>query len=57
MTFLVFIVTWMVLIFIGIPIAVSMIVVSVGYFLYTGIGINFAVQRIVDGRPPVDLAG
>jgi tripartite ATP-independent transporter DctM subunit len=49
MTFLIFIVTWMVLIFVGIPIAVSMIVVSVGYFLYTGIGINFAVQRIVDG--------
>ena len=33
MTFLIFIVTWMVLIFVGIPIAVSMIVVSVGYFL------------------------
>ena len=49
MTFLVFIVTWMVLIFVGIPIAVSMILVSVGYFLYTGIGIGFAAQRIVDG--------
>jgi hypothetical protein len=49
MTFLVFIATWMVLIFVGIPIAVSMILVSVGYFLYTGIGISFAAQRIVDG--------
>ena len=49
MTFLAFIVTWMVLIFVGIPIAVSMILVSVGYFLYTGIGIGFAAQRIVDG--------
>ena len=49
MTFLAFIVTWMVLIFVGIPIAVSMILVSVGYFLYTGIGISFAAQRIGDG--------
>ena len=49
MTFLVFICTWMVLIFVGIPIAVAMFVVSIGYFLYTGIGINFAAQRVVDG--------
>ena len=49
MTFLVFICTWMLLIFVGIPIAVAMFVVSIGYFLYTGIGINFAAQRVVDG--------
>ena len=49
MTFLVFICTWMALIFVGIPIAVAMFVVSIGYFLYTGIGINFAAQRVVDG--------
>ena len=51
MTFLVFIGTWMLLIFIGIPIAVAMFVVSIGYFLYTGIGINFAAQRVVDAYP------
>lgn len=49
MTFLVFILTWMLLIFVGIPIAVAMFVVAIGYFLYTGIGINFAAQRVVDG--------
>lgn len=49
MTFLIFISTWMLMIFIGIPIAVAMFVASIGYFLYTGIGINFAVQRVVDG--------
>ena len=49
MTFLVFISTWMLMIFIGIPIAVAMFVASIGYFLYTGIGINFAVQRVIDG--------
>jgi tripartite ATP-independent transporter DctM subunit len=49
MTFLIFISTWMLLIFVGIPIAVAMFTVCIGYFLYTGIGINFAVQRVVDG--------
>lgn len=49
MTFLIFITVWMALIFVGIPIAVAMFVVSVGYFHFTGIGINFAAQRIVDG--------
>jgi tripartite ATP-independent transporter DctM subunit len=49
MTFLVFISSWMLMIFIGIPIAVAMFVASIGYFLYTGIGINFAAQRVVDG--------
>jgi tripartite ATP-independent transporter DctM subunit len=49
MTFLVFICAWMVLIFVGIPVAVAMFVVSIGYFHYTGLGINFAAQRVVDG--------
>lgn len=49
MTFLVFICAWMALIFVGIPVAVAMFVVSIGYFHYTGLGINFAAQRVVDG--------
>ena len=49
MTFLIFISCWMLMIFIGIPIAVAMFVASIGYFLYTGIGINFAAQRVIDG--------
>jgi len=40
---------WLLLVFIGIPIGLAMIFVSMGYFYYTGMGILFAVQRMVDG--------
>ena len=43
------VVFWLLLILIGVPIGISMIFVSMGYFYYTGMGINFAVQRMVDG--------
>lgn len=40
---------WLLLVFIGVPIGVAMIFVSMGYFYYSGIGLSFAVQRMVDG--------
>jgi tripartite ATP-independent transporter DctM subunit len=40
---------WLVFVLIGVPIGVAMIFVSMGYFYYTGMGISFAVQRMVDG--------
>ncbi|MFK7890988.1 MAG: TRAP transporter large permease [Granulosicoccus sp.] len=40
---------WLVLVFIGVPIGVAMILVSMGYFYHTGMGAAFAVQRMVDG--------
>jgi len=49
MVLTVFIVGWLVLVLIGTPIGVSMIVSSLGYFVYNGVGLNFAAQRIVDG--------
>lgn len=49
MVLTVFIVCWLVLVLVGTPIGVSMIVSSLGYFLYNGVGLNFAAQRIVDG--------
>ena len=39
---------WLVFVLIGIPIGVAMIFVSMGYFYFTGMGISFAVQRMVD---------
>ena len=44
-----FLVTWLVLVFLGTPIGMSMVLASLGYFAYAGIGINFAAQRVVDG--------
>lgn len=40
---------WLLLVFVGVPIGVAMIFVSMGYFYYSGIGLSFAVQRMVDG--------
>lgn len=40
---------WLVFVLIGVPIGVAMIFVSMGYFYFTGMGINFAMQRMVDG--------
>jgi len=40
---------WLLLVLAGVPIGVAMIFVSMGYFYHTGMGVNFAVQRMVDG--------
>ena len=40
---------WLVFVLVGVPIGVAMIFVSMGYFYWTGMGISFAVQRMVDG--------
>lgn len=42
-------IVWLALTFVGVPIGVAMIFVSMGYFYYSGIGLSFAVQRMVDG--------
>ena len=40
---------WLILVLAGVPIGVAMIFVSMGYFYHTGMGVNFSVQRMVDG--------
>src|SRR5688572_20902027 len=40
---------WLVLMLLGVPVGIAMIFVAMGYFAYTGIGLAFAVQRMVDG--------
>lgn len=40
---------WLFLVLIGVPIGVAMIFVSMGYFYWSGIGLAFATQRMVDG--------
>ncbi len=40
---------WLVMVLIGVPIGVAMIFVSMGYFYWSGMGLAFAVQRMVDG--------
>ncbi|MFP7570447.1 TRAP transporter large permease [Marivita sp. S2033] len=40
---------WLVFVLIGVPIGIAMIFVSMGYFYYTGMGISFAMQRMIDG--------
>lgn len=40
---------WLSMVFAGVPIGIAMILASVGYFYYTGMGITFAVQRMADG--------
>ncbi len=42
-------IAWLVFVLVGVPIGVAMIFVSMGYFYYTGMGISFAMQRMVDG--------
>jgi tripartite ATP-independent transporter DctM subunit len=42
-------VLWLLMVLIGVPIGVAMIFVSMGYFYYSGIGLAFAMQRMVDG--------
>lgn len=40
---------WLVLVLVGVPIGVAMMFVSMGYFYWSGMGIIFSVQRMVDG--------
>ena len=42
-------VTWLFLVLVGVPIGISMILVSMGYFYWTGMGLAFAMSRMVDG--------
>ncbi len=49
MTLAVICFAWLLLVFIGFAIGPAMIVVSMGYFVYTGRGMSFAVQKMVDG--------
>lgn len=39
---------WLVMVFVGVPVGMAMIFVSMGYFYYSGIGLAFAAQRMVD---------
>ena len=49
MTILLLAGSWLALVLIGMPIGVSMILVSVGYFHLTGSGLSFAVRLMTDG--------
>jgi len=49
MVLTIFISAWLLLVLIGTPIGVSMILASLGYFAWSGTGLNFAAQRMVDG--------
>ena len=40
---------WLLFVLIGVPIGIAMIFVSMGYFYFTGMGISFAMQRMIDG--------
>ncbi len=39
---------WLLLVLVGVPIGVAMIFVSMGYFYWSGLGLAFASQRMVD---------
>ncbi len=43
------IVGWLLLVLLNVPIGIAMIMVSMGYFYYSGLGLAFATQRMVDG--------
>ncbi|SDI89307.1 TRAP transporter large permease [Aliiruegeria lutimaris] len=49
MTLIIVCSVWLFMVFGGVPIGIAMILVSVGYFYHTGMGMSFAVQRMVDG--------
>jgi tripartite ATP-independent transporter DctM subunit len=49
MVLTIFIGAWLLLVLIGTPIGVSMTLASLGYFAWSGTGLNFAAQRMVDG--------
>ena len=40
---------WLAMVLVGVPIGVAMILVSMGYFYVSGMGLSFAVLRMVDG--------
>ncbi|MDV2968354.1 TRAP transporter large permease [Nitratireductor aquimarinus] len=40
---------WLFLVLVGVPIGISMILVSMGYFYWSGMGLAFALSRMVDG--------
>ena len=40
---------WLIMVLLGVPIGVAMIFASMGYFYWSGIGLAFAMQRMVDG--------
>lgn len=40
---------WLLLVLLNVPIGVGMVMVSMGYFYYSGLGLSFATQRMVDG--------
>lgn len=40
---------WLLLVLLNVPIGIGMIMVSMGYFYYSGLGLSFATQRMVDG--------
>ncbi len=43
------IIGWLLLVLLNVPIGIAMIMVSMGYFYYSGLGLAFATQRMVDG--------
>lgn len=43
------VVGWLLLVLLNVPIGIAMIMVSMGYFYYSGLGLAFATQRMVDG--------
>lgn len=43
------VVGWLLLVLLNVPIGIAMIMVSMGYFYYSGLGLDFATQRMVDG--------
>lgn len=49
MTLVILCAAWLLMVFIGLPVGWSMIFVSMGYFYHTGMGMTFAVSRMVDG--------
>ncbi|WP_112323610.1 TRAP transporter large permease [Oceanibium sediminis] len=40
---------WLLLVLLNVPIGIAMIFVSMGYFYWSGLGLSFATQRMVDG--------
>tara|TARA_B000000460_G_scaffold246667_1_gene220305 strand:- start:549 stop:1823 length:1275 start_codon:yes stop_codon:yes gene_type:complete len=42
-------ISWLAMVLIGVPIGISMILVSMGYFYWSGLGLAFALSRMVDG--------
>ena len=41
--------SWLVLVFLGVPVGIAMIFVAMGYYFATGMGLAFAVQQMTDG--------